>query len=219
MPRNRAISPGTAIESPRSGGKVTWKPGTMIYPLPVVMVSCGNNETKTGTGFNIVTVAWTGITCTEPAMCYISLRPERHSYSIIKQTGEFCINLTTDKLAFATDWCGVKSGKDLDKFKEMGLTAIPGIYTGAPMIAESPVNIECKVKEIKPLGSHHMILAEILGVHASKEYFDPKSGAFDLARSNPICYSHGKYYSLGRFIGKFGFSVEKKKKKKKRKQE
>jgi flavin reductase (DIM6/NTAB) family NADH-FMN oxidoreductase RutF len=180
----------------------------MIYPLPVVMVSCGNKET----GFNIITAAWTGITCSDPALCYISLRPERFSYGLIRDSGEYCINLTTEELAFATDWCGVKSGQDVDKFKEMGLTPLPGLHIGAPLIAEAPVNLECKVKEIIPLGSHHMFLSEILAVHASEKYIDPKSGAFDLARANPICYSHGKYYHLGAVIGKFGFSVEKKKK-------
>ena len=198
------------MNSAQTHAKVTWKPGTMIYPLPVVMVSCGNKET----GFNIITAAWTGITCTDPAMCYISLRPERYSYGLIKESGEFCINLTTSQLAFAVDWCGVKSGKEVDKFKMLELTPIPALHIAAPLIAEAPVNLECRVTEIKPLGSHHMFLAEILAVHASEKYLDPKSGAFDLARSDPICFSHGKYYYMGDFIGNFGFSVKKKKPKK-----
>jgi len=150
-------------ESKRDHRKVTWKPGTMIYPLPVVMVSCGDEEK----GYNIITVAWTGIVCSDPAMCYISLQPLRYSFDIIKESREFCINLTTEELARATDWCGVKSGKDHDKFKEMGLTPLPCKKISAPMIAESPLNLECKVKKILPLGSHHMFLAEIVSVHAS----------------------------------------------------
>jgi flavin reductase (DIM6/NTAB) family NADH-FMN oxidoreductase RutF len=196
-------------EPQREHRKVTWKPGTMIYPLPVVMVSCGNKEK----GYNIVTVAWTGIVSTDPAMCYISLRPLRFSFDIIKGSKEFCINLTTEELAHATDWCGVKSGKDSDKFTEMRLTPMPCKHISAPMIAESPLNLECKVKKILPLGSHHMFLAEIVAVHASGRLINPESEAFELARANLITYSHGNYYTLGHKIGKFGFSVEKKKKK------
>ncbi len=181
----------------------------MIYPLPVVMVSCGNQQS----GYNIITVAWTGITCTDPAMCYISLRPERFSYSLIKEQGEFCINLTTAELAFATDWCGVKSGKEVDKFKEMKLTPVPGQFISSPMIAESPLNLECRVTQIIPLGSHHMFLAEILAVHATQKYVNPKTDALDLASTHLLSFSHGKYYQLGEFKGKFGFSVEKKKRK------
>ena len=160
--------------------KITWKAGTMIYPLPVVMVSCGDSAQ----GFNIMTAAWTGICCTEPPLCYISLRPERYSYQLIKKTGEFCINLTTAELAFPTDWCGVKSGKDRDKFKETGLTPIPGQYVAAPLIAESPLSLECKVKQILPLGSHDMFLAEIAAVHAAEKYVNPKTGALDLAAAH-----------------------------------
>lgn len=192
--------------------KVTWKPGTMIYPLPVVMVSCGNEDR----GYNIITVAWTGITCTNPAMCYISLRPERYSYTLIKELGEFCINLTTADLAFATDWCGVKSGKEVDKFKEMKLTPIPGKWITAPMIGESPINLECRLTQIIPLGSHDMFLAEILAVHATEKYVNPQTEALDLARAHLLTFSHGKYYQLGELKGKFGFSVEKKKKKAKK---
>lgn len=190
--------------------KISWKAGTMIYPLPSVMVSCGDIEKD----YNIITIAWTGIISTEPAMCYISVRPERYSYKLLKESMEFCINLTTKKLAYATDWCGVKSGRDFDKFKEMNLKPIPSPNIKAPMIAESPVNIECKVREIKELGSHHMFISEIIAVHASEEFFNPETGEFKLYKSEPIVYSHGKYYETGNLIGKFGFSVKKKKRKK-----
>ncbi len=189
--------------------KVSWKPGTMIYPLPAVMVSCGSEPEE----YNIITISWTGTICTDPAMCYISVRPGRHSYNIIKKNGEFVINLTTKSLAFATDWCGVKSGRDHNKFAEMGLTPIPALKVRAPMIKESPLNIECIVKEIKELGSHHMFISEVVAVNAEDEFIDKNTGLFSLNRTIPICYSHGKYYETGQFIGKFGFSVEKKKKK------
>ncbi|HFB61873.1 MAG TPA: flavin reductase family protein [Bacteroidetes bacterium] len=190
--------------------KVTWKPGTMLYPLPAVMVSCGAEPEE----YNIVTVAWTGIVNTGPPMCYISLRKSRHSHGLISKTGEFVINLTTRELAFATDWCGVKSGRDVDKFKEMKLHPVAADKVKAPLIAESPVNLECVVKQVIELGTHDMFLADIVAVHGDKKYLDPETGAFDLARAQPIAYSHGKYYALGSFIGKFGFSVRKKKKKK-----
>jgi len=204
------ISPAPrTLDAQQNYDKVTWKPGTMIYPLPVVMVSCGNPER----GYNIITAAWTGITCTNPAMCYISLRPQRHSYPLIKELGEFCINLTTAELAFAVDWCGVKSGKDVDKFKEMKLTPVPAQFIAAPMIAQSPLNLECRVTQIIPLGSHDMFLAEILAVHATKKYLNPQTDALNLNSTHLLCFSHGKYYQLGEFKGKFGFSVQKKKKK------
>jgi flavin reductase (DIM6/NTAB) family NADH-FMN oxidoreductase RutF len=190
--------------------KVSWKPGTMIYPLPAVMVSCGSEPEE----YNIITISWTGTICTDPAMCYISVRPGRHSYNIIKKNGEFVINLTTKSLAFATDWCGIKSGKDHNKFAEMGLTPVPALKVKAPMIKESPLNIECIVKEIKELGSHHMFISEVVAVNAEDEFIDKNTGLFSLNRTIPLCYSHGKYYETGQFIGKFGFSVEKKKKKK-----
>ncbi|MEZ5001365.1 MAG: flavin reductase family protein [Bacteroidales bacterium] len=193
--------------------KISWKPGTMIYPLPVVMVSCGSTPEE----YNIVTVAWTGTVCTDPPMCYISLRPSRHSYGIIRKNREFVINLTTVELARQTDWCGVKSGRDLDKFSETGLTAVKSDIVKAPMIAESPVNIECRVTEIKELGVHHMFLAEVVSVHANSEFMNPDTGLFELERARPICYSHGKYYETGRFIGKFGFSVMKKRTRQKQK--
>ena len=189
--------------------KVQWKGGTFIYPIPAVMVSCGTMEES-----NIITVAWTGILNTNPAMCYISVRPERYSHNIIKENGEFAINLTTRQLAYATDWCGVKSGRDVDKFKEMKLTKEKGKFVKCPLIKESPVAVECKVKEIKELGSHHMIIADVLSIDADKKYID-ENGAFDISKCNLIAYSNGGYYSLGKKIGKFGFSVAKKKKKSK----
>ncbi len=190
--------------------KITWKPGTMLYPLPAVMVSCGADAEE----YNIVTVAWTGIVNTNPPMCYISLRKSRHSHGIIKKNGDFVINLTTRELAFATDWCGVKSGRDFDKFKEMKLHPAKADKVKAPLIAESPVNIECVVKDIIELGTHDMFLSEIVAVHGDKQYLDAETGVFNLAKAQPIAYSHGKYYVLGDFIGKFGFSVRKKKKSK-----
>jgi len=189
--------------------KLIWKPGTMIYPVPAVMVSCGSSPEE----YNILTVSWTGTICTEPAMCYISVRPSRHSYETIRKNGEYVINLTTADLAFATDWCGVKSGKDFNKFREMKLTPVVATKVNAPLIKESPVNIECVVKEIKELGTHHMFISEVVAVNADKKYFDEKTGLFSLNDSQPLCYLHGKYYLTGEFIGKFGFSVQKKKKK------
>ncbi|MCU0472285.1 MAG: flavin reductase family protein [Bacteroidales bacterium] len=193
--------------------KILWKPGTMIYPVPAVMVSCGSEPSE----YNIITISWTGTINTDPAMCYISVRPSRHSYGIIRKNGEFVINLTTKSLVSATDWCGVKSGKDHNKFKEMGLTPVPASKVKAPLIKESPVNIECIVKEIKELGSHHMFISEVVAINADKNYIDEKSGVFRLSDAEPICYSHGKYYETGKLIGKFGFSVEKTKGKKKKK--
>ena len=189
--------------------KVTWKPGTFLYPLPAAMVSCGDMENA-----NIITVAWTGILNTDPAMVYISVRPSRHSYSIIKENGEFVINLTTKELAYATDWCGVKTGAKVDKFKEMKLKKEQGKFVKCPMIKESPVSVECKVKEIRELGTHHMFVAEVLAINADEKYIDEK-GAFDISKCDLIAYSNGKYYSLGKKIGKFGFSVQKKKKQRK----
>ena len=190
-------------------GKITWKPGTFEYPIPAAMVSCGTMERA-----NIITVAWTGVINTNPAMVYISVRPERYSYDIIKKTKEFVINLTNEQLAYATDWCGVKSGKDVDKFEEMKLTKEKANFVNCPMIKEAPVSIECKVKEIKKLGSHDMFIAEVLAVNADEKYFDAK-GAFDISKCNLIAYANGGYYSLGKKVGKFGFSVQKKKKKNK----
>ena len=186
--------------------KVQWKAGTFIYPIPAVMVSCGTMEKS-----NIITVAWTGILNTNPAMCYISVRPERYSHDMIKENGEFVINLTTEKLARATDWCGVRSGRDYDKFKEMKLTKEKANFVKAPLIKESPVSVECRVKEIIPLGSHDMFVAEVLSIDADEKYIDEK-GAFDISKCNLMAYANGGYYPLGKKIGKFGFSVQKKKK-------
>jgi flavin reductase (DIM6/NTAB) family NADH-FMN oxidoreductase RutF len=184
--------------------KQEWKPGNMLYPVPAVMVSCG----RKGERPNIITVAWAGTICSEPAMLSISVRKERFSHDIIKETKEFVVNLTTKETCFATDYCGVKSGRDVDKFKEMKLTPLPASKVGAPLIGECPVNIECKVTEIKELGSHDMFIAEVVAVHADEAYMD-KNGRFDLALAEPIAYSHGEYYTLGEKIGKFGYSVKK----------
>lgn len=186
--------------------KVQWKGGTFIYPIPAVMVSCGTMEES-----NIITVAWTGILNTNPAMCYISVRPERYSHDIIKENGEFAINLTTRQLAYATDWCGVKSGRDVDKFKEMKLTKEKANFISVPLIKESPVSVECKVKEIVPLGSHDMFVAEIVAIDADEKYIDEK-GAFDISKCDLIAYANGGYYPLESKIGKFGYSVQKKSK-------
>lgn len=186
--------------------KQDWKPGTMVYPLPAVMVSCGSTPDE----YNIITISWTGTICTNPAMCYISVRPERHSYDIIKSNMEFVINITTQDLAYATDWCGVKSGKNVDKFTEMKLTPGKASIVKAPIIAESPLSIECKVKEIIPLGSHHMFIADVVNVKADERYIDPETGRFELDKSGIMAYSHGFYYALAEKIGRFGWSVKKK---------
>lgn len=188
--------------------KQSWKPGTMIYPLPAVLVSCGESEQE----YNLFTVAWTGTVCTNPPMCYISVRPERHSYDIIKRTGEFVINLTTASLARATDWCGVRSGRDYDKFSEMGLTAEPAAVVKAPVVGESPVSIECRVRQVIELGSHDMFLADVVNVLVDEEYINPETGKLELDRAEIITYSHGEYFRLGEMIGHFGWSVRKKKK-------
>lgn len=187
--------------------KQSWKPGTMVYPLPAALVSCGTFDGKS----NLLTIAWTGTICTNPPMLYISVRPERYSYGLIKETMEFTLNLTTSAMARATDWCGVRSGRDYDKWAETGLTPEPGVKVSCPSVAESPLSIECRVKEILSLGSHDMIIADVLNVLADDRYLDPETGAFDLAASGLIAYSHGGYYPLGEKIGGFGFSVKKKK--------
>lgn len=186
-------------------GKDIWKPGTVLYPVPAVMVSCGTMEGEK----NIITIAWTGTINSDPAMTYISVRPERHSYEMIKKTGEFVINLTTENLVRECDYCGVKSGRDIDKFKHLKLTAAKASKVSAPIIYESPVNIECKVKDIIPLGTHHMFLAEVAAVSVSNEFMD-KTGKFHFNNTKPVCYSHGEYFGLGNKLGKFGFSVQKK---------
>ena len=190
-------------------GKITWKPGTFVYPIPAVMVSCGTMEKS-----NIITVAWTGIINTNPAMVYISVRPTRHSYYLIKDQKEFVINLTTKSLTRATDWCGVKSGAKVDKFKEMKLHKEKASIVKCPMIQESPVSVECKVKEIKELGSHTMFIAEVVAINVDEKYIDNK-GAFDITKCDLMAYANGNYLAMGKKLGKFGFSVKKKKKNKK----
>lgn len=190
-------------------GKQIWKPGNMVYPLPAVMVSTADREGND----NIITVAWTGAVCTNPAMLYISVRPERYSYHLLRESGEFVVNLTTEKLVKATDWCGVRSGRDFDKWKEMHLTRGKAEkLTYAPIIQESPVNIECKVTEVQELGSHHMFLAKVEAVQVDESYMN-ETGKFELNDTQLLAYSHGEYYTLGKKLGTFGYSVRKKKKK------
>ena len=191
--------------------KVMWKPGTFLYPLPVVMVSCGTMEKS-----NIITVAWTGILNTNPATVYIAIRPSRYSYHLIKEEGEFVINLTNKNLVRATDWCGVKTGSQVDKFKEMKLTKEKANFVKCPMIKESPVSVECKVREIQEMGSHHIFIADVLAIDADKQYID-ENGAFDISKCDLIAYANGHYYALGKKLGKFGFSVQKKKKNRRKK--
>ncbi len=185
--------------------KISWKPGTSIYPLPAVMVSLG----KTPEEYNIITISWTGTINTNPPMCYISVRPERHSFNILKKNMEFIINLATKDLAYATDWCGVKSGREFNKFEEMKLTPGKAQIVEAPLIEESPLNIECKVNRIIPLGSHHMFMADVVAVNAEEKYLDKKTGAFHFNSAGLISYTHGFYYKQGDEIGNFGFSVKK----------
>lgn len=186
-------------------GRQFWKAGNMVYPLPAVLVSCG----KYGEEENALTVAWTGTICTNPAMCYISVRPERHSYNMIKDSGEFVINLTTKDIVKAVDYCGVRSGAKENKLEKMGLTTAKGTKVSAPIIEQCPVNIECKVREIKELGSHHMFIADVLGVNIDDKYLNEK-GKFELNKSDLLIYSHGEYYNLGELLGSFGYSVKKK---------
>lgn len=186
-------------------GKQVWKPGNMLYPLPVVMVSVAD---KAGNQ-NIITIGWAGTICTNPPMVSISVRPERHSYQMLKESGEFVINLTTKDLVYAADYCGVKSGRDVDKFKVLGLTPVAAKEVSAPLIAESPVNIECRVTEIKKLGSHDMFIADVVAVHADEKYMDEKN-RFHLEKAEPVVYSHGTYYLCGKDLGTFGYSVRKK---------
>lgn len=192
--------------------KQDWKPGTMIYPLPAAMISCGSTPEEQ----NIFTVSWIGTISSDPPMCYISVRPSRHSYEIIKRNGEFVINLTTEDLARATDWCGVRSGKDHNKFQEMRQTPGKATIVHAPIIEESPICIECRVREIIPLGSHDMFISEVVNVKADEQFLHPETGRFDMQKAGLLAYSHGYYYSLGKQIGKFGWTVQKKKKKKKK---
>ena len=185
-------------------GKQIWKPGNMLYPLPAVLVTAADRQGNT----NVFTVAWTGTVCSDPPMVSISVRKERHSYHMIRETGEFVINLTTAELACATDYCGVKSGRDVDKFRELGLTPLPGSKVRAPLLGESPVNIECKVVQMLPLGSHHMFLAEVAAVHAEDKYMEERR-KFHLEKAEPVVYSHGAYFVCGEQLGTFGYSVKK----------
>ena len=193
--------------------KATWGPGTLLYPLPAVLVTCGEYRGGGATEkCNVLTLSWVGTICTDPAMVSISVRPSRHSYPMIKKSGEFVINLTTKDMVFATDYCGIKSGSEMDKFKRMNLTALKADKVKAPLIKESPVNIECKVTEVKKLGTHDLFIAKVLCIHADRKYIN-KFGAFELNEADPICYSHGQYYALGKRLGKFGYSVKRSKSK------
>ena len=191
--------------------KQKWKPGNMVYPLPAVLVSCGDKEGNV----NLMTAAWTGTVCSEPPMVYVSVRKERYSHHMIRETGEYVINLTTEKLAEATDFCGVRSGRDMDKFKEMKLTPVKGGLQYAPMVAESPVSIECKVTNVMELGSHDMFIAEVTAVYVDEQYMDAK-GTFHLEKAEPLVYSHGQYYGMGKHLGGFGYTVRKNPVKKKK---
>lgn len=186
--------------------RTDWKPGTMIYPLPAIIATCGASPQE----WNMLTIAWTGTICTNPPMCYISVRPERHSYPLLIQNMEFTLNLTTEQMAKATDWVGVRSGALFNKWKETGLTPIAGVKVASPTIAESPLAIECRVKEVLKLGSHDMFIADVLNMRPDTRYLDPVTGKFDLAAAKPLVYLHGNYYGLGQMLGHFGFSVRKK---------
>lgn len=187
--------------------KTDWKAGTLIYPLPAALISVGADEEE----YNLFTASWVGTICTNPPMCYVSVRPSRYSYPILKRSMEFVINLTTVDMAFATDWCGVNSGRDHAKFKEMNLTPGKASLVSAPIVEESPLCIECRVKEVMALGSHDMFIADVLNVKADTQYLDDETGAFDMQKANLLVYVHGNYYELGDLIGKFGWSVQKKK--------
>ncbi len=185
--------------------KISFKPGNMLYPLPVVMVSVADKQGNS----NIITIAWAGTVCTNPPMVSIAVRSSRYSHHMLEQTGEFVINLTTKELAYATDYCGVQSGRDVDKWKETGLTPVDSEAVKAPGIAESPVNIECRIEKIEKLGSHDLFIAEVVAVHVDERYMDER-GSFHLEQAQPIVYNHGAYYALGEKLGKFGYSVQKK---------
>ena len=186
--------------------KEIWRPGNMIYPLPAIMVSCGATPDE----YNVFTASWVGTICSDPAMCFVSIRQSRYSHEIIKRNMAFTLNLTNEDLARATDWCGVRSGRDYNKFAEMNLTPAKGIKVDAPYINEAPVSIECRVKQIVHLGSHDMFIADVINVLADKRFIDPQTGEFDLKKANLIAYSHGEYFKLGEKIGNFGWSVKKK---------
>jgi flavin reductase (DIM6/NTAB) family NADH-FMN oxidoreductase RutF len=189
--------------------KIDFKPGTMVYPLPAVLVSCGTTPDE----YNLITISWTGTICSDPPMCYISVRPERHSYEIIKRTGEFVINLTTEELAYATDWCGCRSGNKFNKWELCKLTPGKAKIVKTPIVSEAPVSIECVVKNIIELGTHHMFVADVVNIRVDEKFLGKTDNKFALADANPLVYCHGAYYKMGKKIGKFGWSVEKKKKK------
>lgn len=186
--------------------KEIWRPGNMIYPLPAMMVSCGATPDE----YNVFTASWVGTICSDPAMCFVSIRQSRHSYDIVKRNMAFTLNLTNEDLARATDWCGVRSGRDYNKFAEMNLTPMKGVKVDAPYINEAPMSIECRVKQIIHLGTHDMFIADVMNVLADKRFIDPQTGEFDLKKANLIAYSHGEYFKLGEKIGNFGWSVKKK---------
>ena len=186
--------------------KEFWRPGNMIYPLPAMMVSCGATPDE----YNVFTASWVGTICSDPAMCFVSIRQSRHSYEIVKRNMAFTLNLTNEDLARATDWCGVRSGRDYNKFAEMNLTPMKGVKVDAPYINEAPMSIECRVKQIIHLGTHDMFIADVMNVLADKRFIDPQTGEFDLKKANLIAYSHGEYFKLGEKIGNFGWSVKKK---------
>lgn len=191
-------------------GKISWKPGNMLYPAPAVIVTAGADPSE----WNMLTIAWTGTICTNPAMLYISVRPSRFSYELLVKNMEFTLNLTTEDMAKATDWVGVKSGAEYNKWKATGLTPIAGEKVSSPTILESPLSIECKILEIKKLGSHDMFIAEVLNVRADSQWLNKSTGEFSLKEAGLLVYVHGGYYALGEFIGKFGFSVKKPSKRK-----
>lgn len=193
--------------------KISWKPGTLVYPVPAALVSCGTVEQGNA---NVITIAWIGTVCTNPPMLYISVRPERHSYPIIKESGQFTVNLTTVDMVRAVDWCGVRSGRDFNKFAATGLTPVAGVMNDCCMVAESPLSIECRIAEIKKLGSHDMLIADVINVIADDRFIDSKTGYFDLGEARLVSYCHGKYYGPGELLGHFGFSVKKPTKKKKK---
>ena len=186
--------------------KQSWRPGNMVYPVPAMLVSCGATPEE----YNVFTASWVGTICSDPAMCYVSIRPSRHSYDIVKRNMAFTLNLSTEQLAQATDWCGVRSGRDYNKFAEMNLTPMKGVKVDAPYINEAPMSIECRVKQIIHLGTHDMFIADVMNVLADKRFIDPQTGEFDLKKARLIAYSHGEYFKLGERIGKFGWTVKKK---------
>lgn len=185
--------------------RVDWKPGTLIYPLPAIIVSCGDIDGES----NLFTASWVGTICTNPPMCYVSIRPERHSYGLIKEQMAFALNLTTVSMARETDWCGVVSGRKQDKIKALGLEVEPARLIKAPLLVASPISLECRVREVLPLGSHDMFIADVVNVRADEQYIDPDTGGFDMERAGLLTYAHGEYFALGEFLGHFGWSVSK----------